>query len=155
MYINGQKWVFPFIYIFQRAVTHSKKCSIDQIFFLQVQNIPINFFCSLRSIQMSIFFGVIPEKLISGIPSRSVRIFLIALPIFCMRLELKSRFSLHTRLCKINLALKTSFWPRIQPSLLPKAETERTLATLLSTVNKNEVVCVWWSQRSELKSLLI
>ena len=52
-------------------------------FFLQVQDIPIKFFCSLRSIQMSIFFGVIPEKLISGVPHRSERIFFIA----CLYLE--------------------------------------------------------------------
>ena len=33
-----------------------KNCSIDQIFFPKVQNIPIKFDCSLRSIQMSMFF---------------------------------------------------------------------------------------------------
>ena len=44
-----------FIYIFQRAVTHSKIVRLTRYLFLQVKNIPINFFFHLRSMQMSIF----------------------------------------------------------------------------------------------------
>ena len=41
---------WPFIYIFQRAVTHSKIVRLIRFFFLQVQDIPIKCFCSLSLI---------------------------------------------------------------------------------------------------------
>ena len=40
---SRKKTVLPFIYIFQRAVTHSK-CSIDQIFFYRFRTFQLSFF---------------------------------------------------------------------------------------------------------------
>ena len=53
-----KKKTFLTIYVHYSKCRNSlKNCSIDQIFFLQVQNIPIKFLYSLRCIQMSIFWS--------------------------------------------------------------------------------------------------
>ena len=49
---SWSKMSFTFIYIFQRAVTHSKIVRLTRFCFLQVQNIPTKFFCSLSLIAL-------------------------------------------------------------------------------------------------------
>ena len=58
-----QKKTFLTIYVhISKGRNSLKNCSIDQIYFLQVQNIPIKFFCSLCSIQMLIFFELFKKN---------------------------------------------------------------------------------------------
>ena len=59
-----KKHLWPFMYIFQRAVTHSKIVRLTRFFFYRFKIFQLSFFLFLHSIQMSIFFEVIPEKLI-------------------------------------------------------------------------------------------
>ena len=84
---------WPFIYIFKRAVTHSKLFAWPD-FFLRVQNTPIIFF-SLRSIQMSICFSY-SRKTHFRCSSQICEDIFIACPIFCTSRSKPSTWSFQT-----------------------------------------------------------